>query len=225
MKFPLYEMERLPYVYPTFRCIKCIIFYCFCISCFKHWAFHDYSILYTEMWGKSGQIYPTFRCIKWIIFYCFCSSCFKHWTFHDYSILYTEMWGKSGQIYPTFRCIKWIIFYCFCSSCFKHWTFHDYSILYIEMWGKSEHTEMWGKSGQIYPTFRCIKWIIFYCFCISCFKHWTFHDYSILYTEMWGKSGHTEMCGKSGQIYPTFRCIKWIIFYCFCISCFKHWTF
>ena len=33
---------------------------------------------------------------------------------------------------------------------------------------------MWCKSGQIYPTFRCIKWIIFYCFCISCFKHWTF---------------------------------------------------
>ena len=32
---------------------------------------------------------------------------------------------------------------------------------------------MWGKSGQIYPKFR-VKWIIFYCFCISCFKHWTF---------------------------------------------------
>ena len=111
----------------------------------KHWTFHDYSILYTEMWGKSGQIYPTFRCIKWIIFYCFCISCFKHWTFHDYSILYTEMWGKSGQIYPTFRCIKWIIFYCFCISCFKHWTFHDYCILY---------TEMWGKSGYIVSVFR-----------------------------------------------------------------------
>ena len=61
---------------------------------------------------------------------------------------------------------------------------------------------MWGKSGQIYPTFRCIKWIIFYCFCISCFKHWTFHDWSILYTSYGSRTSTRQGRGNTMGFTP-----------------------
>ena len=82
------------------KCIKWIIFYCFCISCFKHWTFHDYSILYTEMW----QIYPTFRCVKWNNHEKSSIWNTKYRNTRRFSILYAEMWGK--HIWKTFHFIQ-----------------------------------------------------------------------------------------------------------------------
>ena len=59
---------------------------------------------------------------------------------------------------------------------------------------------MWGKSVQIYPIFRCIKWNNHEKSSIWNTKCRNNRRLSILYTEMWG---------KSVQIYPIFRCIKW----------------
>ena len=58
MKFPLYEMERFPYMFTPHFGIKWIIFYCFCISCFKYWIFswlfHFIHFLWLEDFDPAG---------------------------------------------------------------------------------------------------------------------------------------------------------------------------